>query len=73
MSRPWLSTPEQKYGPGLGSATTATRDATATVTVAPTVVPAAAGLLSPKDPMFWFGVIAAGTVALMAYSTLDAS
>lgn len=29
----------------------------------------AGGLLNPRNPLFWFGVIAAASVGLMAYST----
>jgi hypothetical protein len=66
----WIKSPESKYGGSLlGQPGPASRDATAQATVAPQVVPSAAGILSPKDPMFWFAVIAAGGVALMAYST----
>lgn len=64
----WLTTPDAKYGASL-TRPTVTKDATATTTIQPAPKPSAAGMLSPGDPMFWFGVIAAGTVALMAYST----
>lgn len=66
----WLQAPEAKYGASL-TQPTATKDATATTAIQPVATPKAAGFLSPGDPMFWFGVIAAGTVALMAYSTAD--
>lgn len=66
----WIKSPESKYGGSLlGQPGPATKDATAQATVAPQVVPNMGGLMSPRDPMFWFAVIAAGGVALMAYST----
>lgn len=70
MTTTWLKSPESKYGgsligqPGPGSS-----DQTGTEGMAPSVMPAAAGFLDPGDPMFWFGVIAAAGVGLMAYST----
>jgi hypothetical protein len=66
---PWLQSVDRKYGASLAAPQKATTDATATATLAPAPKPSLAGMLSPADPMFWFGVIAAGTVALMAYST----
>lgn len=67
----WMDSPANKYGGSLASPTQkATSDDTATTAVAPVVVPNLAGFLSPSDPMFWFGVIAAATVGLMAYSTV---
>lgn len=67
----WLATPSDKYGGSVATHTKATTDATAVTTVAPVVTPSLAGLLSPSDPMFWFAVLAAGTVGLMAYSTVS--
>lgn len=67
----WLSAPSDKYGGSIAAPSPkATTDATATSTVAPVVVPTLAGITSPADPMFWFGVLALGTVAAMAYSTV---
>jgi hypothetical protein len=65
----WLQPPEAKYGGALATPAKPTTDATPTVAIQPVGRPSVHGLLSPGDPMFWFGVIAAGTVALMAYST----
>lgn len=66
----WMDSPGDRYGASLRATTQpATSDATATTTVAPVLTPSVAGFLSPSDPMFWFGVIAAATVGLMAYST----
>jgi len=66
----WLASPSDKYGGSVAAPTgKATPDATAMTTVAPTVTPSLGGFLSPQDPLFWFGVIAAGAVACMAYST----
>lgn len=66
----WLSTPSDKYGGSVAAASPkATPDATATTTVAPAVQPSLSGFLSPADPMFWFAVLAAAGVGLMAYST----
>lgn len=65
----WMDSPDKKYGASLATPVKATADATATASVAPVVVPSMGGFLSPGDPMFWFGVIAAATVGLMAYST----
>ena len=65
----WMDSPADRYGASLAAPAKATTDATATAAVAPVAVPSVAGFLSPSDPMFWFGVIAAATVGLMAYST----
>lgn len=71
MGGSWLATPSDKYGGSVASASQkATPDATATTTVAPAVNPSMSGFLSPADPMFWFGVLAAAGVGLMAYSTV---
>lgn len=67
----WLQSPEQKYGASLLTPSKPTTDATATASVQPVPTPKMGGALHPSDPMFWFGVIAAGTFALMAYSTGD--
>lgn len=70
----WLASASDKYGGSIAAeAPKATTDATAVTTVAPVVQPSMAGMLSPADPMFWFGVVALGTVALMAYSTVQTS
>ncbi|MDR6212181.1 hypothetical protein QE364_003912 [Nocardioides zeae] len=66
----WLESPDKKYGGSLaGRPTQVTKDATATTAVAVVPTPGLAGMTSPKDPMFWFAALAAGTVLLMAYST----
>ncbi len=66
----WMKSPEAKYGGSLiGQGPDAPDQQTGTEAMAPTVVPSAAGFLNPGDPMFWFGVIAAAGVGLMAYST----
>lgn len=66
----WIKPAPAKYGGAmLGQQQAATKDATATTTVAPSVTPKLAGLTSPSGPMFWFAALAAGGVALMAYST----
>lgn len=68
----WLSSPADKYGGSLAMPSpTATSDATAVTAVAPSVVPSLSGITSTADPMFWFGVLAVGTVGLMAYSTVS--
>lgn len=73
MNGSWMAAPSDKYGGSVaGASPKATTDATATVTVAPAVHPSLSGFLSPNDPMFWFGVIAAAGVGLMAYSTVSA-
>lgn len=72
MAGSWLSSPGEKYGATLAQPQQqATRDATATTTVALAPKPSLAGFTSPSDPMFWFAVLAAGTVGLMAYSTVE--
>jgi hypothetical protein len=71
MGQGWMVTPADKYGGSLNRPATATPDATAVTPVAPVVVPAMSGIASPRDPMFWFAVLAAGTVGLMAYSTVQ--
>lgn len=66
----WLASPSDKYGGSVSTTGPATADATATTAVAPMVTPSLAGMVSPSDPMFWFAVIAAAGVGLMAYSTV---
>ncbi len=68
----WLASPVDKYGASIGDSK-ATADATAVTSVAPVVQPSLAGMLNPGDPMFWFAVVAAATVGLMAYSTVERS
>jgi hypothetical protein len=71
MAGHWMASPSDKYGGSIAAPSgKATPDATAVTTGAPVVTPSLAGMLSPSDPMFWFGVIAAGAVGLMAYSTV---
>lgn len=65
----WFESPARKYGASLAAPAKATPDATATTTVQPVPTPKMG--MHPSDPLFWFGVIAAGTFALMAYSTGD--
>jgi hypothetical protein len=66
----WLVDPGRKYGASIAAPQKATPDATATTELAPVPVHGAGGLLNPNHPMFWFGVIAAGAVGCMAYSTI---
>jgi hypothetical protein len=64
----WYVPPDRKFGASLRDPVP-TADKVATATIQPAPRPSLAGLASPSDPMFWFGVLAAGTFALMAYST----
>lgn len=67
----WLGSASEKYGASVASPDRATtKDAVAVTSASPIVMPRLAGMLSPGDPMFWFGVIAAGGVALMSYSAV---
>lgn len=67
----WIASPSQKYGGSLATPTPrATSDATATTTIAPTPTPSLGGMTDPGDPFFWFAVVAALGVGLMAYSTV---
>ncbi|KAB2809296.1 hypothetical protein F9L07_19850 [Pimelobacter simplex] len=73
----WFVSPGAKYGGSISKAQAGaarpTADATATASIQPAPRPSLGGLLSPHDPMFWFGVFATGTVVLMAYSTASLS
>ncbi len=58
-----------KYGGALAGANTVTRDQSA---AAPSAGPAMSSKeppWSPRNPLFWFGVLAAATFGFMGYST----
>ncbi len=59
-----------KYGLGLAGGQPASRDASALPAVAgPSAADVQVGPLHPDSPLFWFGLLAAATFGLMAFST----
>jgi hypothetical protein len=59
----------EKYGGGFAREQKATSDDTPLSTAGGPAQGGAAGILDPRQPLLWFGVIAAASVGLMAYST----
>lgn len=70
MAGGWIApSPGEKYGGSIATNDKATRDATALTSVAPAAVQSMGSALAPGEPLFWFGIVAAVSVGLMAYST----
>ncbi len=71
MAAAWaVPSPAEKYGGSLASGRqTETPNATELKNVAAPSAPGAGGVWSPREPMFWFAVIAATSLGLAAYST----
>lgn len=70
MSGSWISTPAEKYGGGLISERPgAAPEAGQLTSVAGPRTQPRYGVLDPSAPLFWFAVVAAASVGLMAYST----
>jgi hypothetical protein len=68
--QPWaVPNHAAKYGGALAGAPTVTRDHTAAATSAGPSMESKEPPWSPKNPLFWFGVVAAATFGLMGYST----
>ena len=70
MTAMWaVPSPEQKYGGAFTGQQQQTNQATALRDVAAPAAPGPGGVFSPREPLFWFAVIAATSFGLAAYST----
>lgn len=70
MTAAWIApSPAEKYGGSFARPQRTTSDTSAAAAVAGPPKPGAGGTWSPREPLFWFGVIAATSLGLMAYST----
>lgn len=58
-----------KYGGALAGAPTVTRDQSAAAPSAGPALTTKEPPWSPRNPLFWFGIIAAATFGFMGYST----
>lgn len=58
-----------KYGGAFNGTPTVSKDATAAAASAGPALSSSDPPWSPKNPLFWFGVIAAATFGFMGYST----
>lgn len=68
--QPWaLPNHAAKYGGALAGAQTVSKDATAATPSAGPALATKEPPWSPKNPLFWFGVVAAATFGFMGYST----
>ncbi|MBM7510040.1 hypothetical protein JOE61_003854 [Nocardioides salarius] len=66
----WIKSAEEKYGGGfLTNRPQQSDEARELANVAGPHPGTSASPLSPQSPLFWFGIVAAASVGLMAYST----
>lgn len=66
----WVApSPAQKYGGSFIREQQTTRDDVAMTRAAGPPPKAAGGTFSPREPLFWLGVVAATSLGLIAYST----
>lgn len=68
--QPWaVPTHAAKYGGAFMGASTVTKDQSAAAPAAGPSMAVKEPPWSPRNPLFWFGVVAAATFGLMGYST----
>lgn len=70
MAAAWVApSPAEKYGGSFTRPQVATTDDVAASKAAGPAPSPAGGTFSPREPLFWFGVVLATSLGLAAYST----
>jgi hypothetical protein len=69
MSNGWIQSAGEKYGGSFVSTRSQTDDDARELSSVAGPQSGAGSPFSPQNPLFWFGVVAAASVGLMAYST----